>query len=160
MAISANLRIEGADALLRKLQGIPRKVERQIVRDGLRAGARVIQAAAKREAPRDSGDLAESIVVRAARRLRRGQIGIDVRTDQGFFKGEQFYAGFIEFGWDKQETYRAADGTFRSLPRGEGVTTHVPPNPFMRRAADAAGDAAGRVAAELIRRGIEQAARS
>ena len=92
------MRLSGAKELDRKLQRLPAKAEKKVWRQGLRAGAKVVQSAVKARSPRRSGRMASSVKVRAMKRSRN-RIGILVQSGKGFFKGDDFYAGFQELGF-------------------------------------------------------------
>ncbi len=89
--------IEGGDSIHKILIGLEAKASRAIVASSLRTGARVVQAAAKRLAPRDTGALERSIKVRSGR-ARHG-VSVVVGVGQKWFTGDQFYGAFQEFGW-------------------------------------------------------------
>lgn len=74
-------------ALAKKLS---RKTTRRIAKD-------IVLPAARDRAPVDSGDLEESLTVRAIKRSRY-RFGHMVTCGEGVFKGDQFYSGFLEFG--------------------------------------------------------------
>ena len=84
----------GLDKLLSELQDLPLKIERNIYRGALRAGAKVIVDEAKRLVPIDSSDLRDSI--RASVRVGRNNGKITANIKAGNKKA--FYANFIEHG--------------------------------------------------------------
>jgi HK97 gp10 family phage protein len=90
--------LQGAKALERKLKQLPAKAEANVWRQGLRAGAKIIQSQAVADAPKKSGFLAKNIKVRAMKR-KKGRIGILVQTSKGFYRGDDFYAAFQELGF-------------------------------------------------------------
>lgn len=95
--------LEELDAAMREL---PKKIARQGIRKPLRAGAKVVLAEAKRNAPRGvTGNLRRSLKVRAGKR-KKGIISMRVTTSEGWFKGDEFYAGFVEFG-TKERRHRS-----------------------------------------------------
>ena len=59
--------------------------------------AKIVLAEGEEPVPKSSGLLAKSLKVRAAQR-RKGMARFAVQTAEGFFRGETFYAAFIEFG--------------------------------------------------------------
>ncbi len=89
--------LTGDKALDRKLAQMPTKVRNKMLRTGLKAGLTPILDDARNNAPTKSGLLHRSIKIRAAKRSR-GTVGQAIITKEGFFKGEAFYAGFLEFG--------------------------------------------------------------
>ncbi len=97
--IITKIKLEGAAELDRKLLMLGRAAAGKIVRPALRAGAKVIQVGAKTDAPKRTGKMARAIRVRAMKSKRKGTIGINVTLGQGFFRGDEFYGAFQEFGW-------------------------------------------------------------
>lgn len=107
-----SIRIEmiGHDKLVAAFNGLADKWQKKLLRPGLRAGAKVIRAAAIREAPRAEDDdkdgkhLADSFKIKALKRDRskRGRLGYVVisgkRTDLGI-TGSGYYPAHIEFGY-------------------------------------------------------------
>lgn len=89
-----NIELLGDKELSRRLQALPEKLERKVLRQALRAGANVALPAARQSAPVRSGRLQRSIRVRALRR-RRGQLGVAVqtgrRTQLGIPPGARYY---------------------------------------------------------------------
>lgn len=163
--MSTEIKIEGLAALNKVLQELPAKIERNILRGGLRAGQKIIADAAKANISNHSGDLRDSIRVKT--RARRGNVtAIVVAGDEN-----AFYAHMVEFGTaahyisvsekDKpKRTQRIGKGRSVSMKtinkmvaRGSlvvagrfvGPTIHHPgaaPKPFMRPAIDNNADRA------------------
>ena len=142
------IQLVGDKELLAKLERLDRKDSRRAISRATRAAAKRIQPVAKRLAPKRTGALRRAIRVRAAdkklkRALRlpaRKYIGAVCRIGKGFFKGETFYGGFVEWGWKT---------------RGGRV---IPGKLFMQRAAEKEGLAAANEATEIVRQEIEAAA--
>lgn len=98
------VQVQGDKQLLRKLERLGRTEANKIIRQGLRAGAKTLQAETKRLAPvgvdkkgHKKGTLKRSIKVRALKR-KRGRIGVGVTIGEGFFQGEAFYGAFVALG--------------------------------------------------------------
>jgi HK97 gp10 family phage protein len=127
-----SIAIKGAKELERKLLSFEPKLAKKIVRTALRDGAKLILEAAKANVPVATGALRDSLKVRAMRK-RRFTYGIMVATAAGWFKGEQFYGAFVEFG-----------------------TSRLAARPFVRPAFDSEKDAAEKTIVDGIRQGIEQ----
>lgn len=125
--------IGGGRELDRLLQTLPVKVEKNILRGALRAGAVVIRDEVKQRAPVASGDLKKSI--RVTSRTKRGQVSASVKI--GSFSA--WYAHLVEFG-TRPHVIKAKPG--RAMRFG-GVTTAqvnhpgIAAKPFIRPAADA-----------------------
>ena len=93
----------GIPAIDRKLKKLEQKVQRKVARQSLRAGAKVVQAEAKRLASVDTGLLKSKIKVRSAKQKRRGEVAIRVGVDEKDFTGEAWYAAAIEYGTSKMD---------------------------------------------------------
>lgn len=129
----------GDKRLQRKLLRLEPKVQRKVVRQAMREAARPVLEAAKARVPVDSGALRDSLKIRAAtkkRTGRRGQIGVVVTTEDGFFQGEQFYGAFLELG-----------------------TSQQPARPYLRPAIDEKRAEAKTIAAREIAAGIKREAK-
>jgi len=100
MAKAGGVVITGVKELDLKLAGMPARLQKKLSRQATRKAAKdIVLPDAKRNVPHDTGDLERSLTVRAIKRSR-SRVGHSVETKDGFFKGNQFYGGFIEFGWD------------------------------------------------------------
>lgn len=84
--------IEGLSELDRMLKELPAKLEGTVVRGGLRAGATVLQKAARELAPVRTGKLRASIKVSTG--IRNGRVYARVRAGGK----DAFYAHMVEFG--------------------------------------------------------------
>lgn len=117
MAIKFEVKVSGLKELDAALKELPNNVAKKHLRTALRAGAKIVQAEAKRLAPVETGALKKSIKVRARKRSRRGGVGIIVTTGNkdSLFKGDQFYGGAIEWGWKKVPSFKGKDGKWKSL---------------------------------------------
>jgi HK97 gp10 family phage protein len=91
-----------------------KKATRAGIRKGTRAGAKIVQATAKRKAPTRSGAMSRCIKVRALPRSRKW-IGTTARLVND---GKVFYGGFVNYGTKRQKAQRflnaAADEVRRS----------------------------------------------
>lgn len=93
--MATQFEIKGAAELQRKLGQLPVKLEKNILRGALRAGAKVIEREAKARVPVKSGLLRDSI--RVSVRARRGTVTAQVKAG-GRRKGQAFYAWMVEHG--------------------------------------------------------------
>lgn len=89
---AVDIHVTGLAQLKEALAQFPLKLERNVLRGGLRAGARLIEAEAERLVPVKTGRLRESI--RVSTRSRRGVVSASVKAGSR----EAFYARWIEFG--------------------------------------------------------------
>lgn len=167
--------ISGGRELDRLLQTLPLKMERNIMRAALRAGAVVMREETRRRVPVDDGLLRRS--VRVSTRLRKGQVTASVKAGDK----RAYYAGMVEFG-TRPHLVKVDDrdrGINRRTGRRISVTTinrqrrsliigsrligpsvshpGSRPHPFMRPAADAAFPAAIRAVEKTIRQRLTEA---
>lgn len=127
----AEFNVKGLADLQKLLNELPAKVERNVMRGALRAGANVIKDEAKRSINSHSGELAKSLKVSA--RARGGRVTASVRP-----KGKNAYiARFVEYG-TRPHKIRAKNG---GLLLGNEFVSEVDhpgarPHPFLRPALD------------------------
>lgn len=151
-----NVDILGAKELAKMLNELPLKIERNIMRAALRAGASVIAAEARRNVPVDSNELKSTI--RTSSNSKRGTVEANAvvgnrRTKKGW------YATFVEFGTaphiikagkNKQRlSFRDRNGVWRTVL--EVNHTGATAKPFMRPAFDSKGEEAVKAVADKIR---------
>jgi len=156
MSMGPSIGLIGDKETIRKLKRLASVDIRRALARGSRAGAKVLLPIARANAPilkhakkgRVKGALRNAIKVRATKRSRRyvGAV-VTVRGGGEQFKGDQFYAGFQEWGWLPGKRGGTA-------PRGK----RVPPKLFLERAAKQSWQAAVARATALIRVHVEQAA--
>ncbi len=123
--------LTGIKEIDRKLRDLEPKVTKKHLRKALRAGQKIVAAAVREEAPRDSGFLAKQVKIRATKRSRK-RIGVDVVIPGKPFyeagpaksraggKGKRstpFYPAPVHFGTNKRP---ANDFAKRGLVRTEG----------------------------------------
>jgi len=105
------LELHGMQELLRQLEQIGTEAE-QVKQEALVAGAKVVQQAASQKAPRDTGKLAENIVISDIKEDGTVDIGPD---------RDRFYGLFVEFG------RKAGEKKGRKYPKAD-------PHPFLQPA--------------------------
>ncbi len=149
-AIDVELR--GMPELMRRLKALPRKTANAALRKGCRAGAKIVTAAAKAAVPVVTGRWREALKTRAMKRSRKG-VGARTTVGAGWFKGETFYAGFVDWGHrvGKRPSKRIA-GT------GADTRAQIPPKHYMKRSAKAVGQRAGDDAVRVAVAEIERTA--
>jgi HK97 gp10 family phage protein len=113
--------VTGDKALDKALHAFEPKVQRALTRKATRVAAKVVQEAAVLRVPILTGTLEDSLKVRAMRkrkgkRNRRGKFGHSVIASDGFFQGDAFYGGFMEFG-TKQRFHKSGKSTGEIEPR-------------------------------------------
>jgi len=117
-----SMTVTGDKELNRKLQALKGPKQKQAVRKASRESLKAtLVSSVNRAAPRRTGLLSRSVKVRALKRSRT-QVGARVTVGDGLFKGETFYAGFIELGR-------------KTGKRGSSNRRTISPNDFIRRTA-------------------------
>lgn len=104
MARGSAVVVTGVGRLDRQLRALEPAIGKKATRKALRAAAKVVQKEAQRVAPKKTGALARSIKVRARKARRRrdkGTLAYKATVGKGWFKGDTFYAAFLEFGTKK-----------------------------------------------------------
>lgn len=144
--------VQGLSELRTMLQQLPVRIERNIMRGALRAGANVIRDSARLAAPVDDGLLRKSIKTGSSK-VRFNNVIVSVET-------KLFYARMIEFGTASFYTGqgRSVKKPYR-IPKAKGKrikkalafgnvivnnVTHpgIKPQPFMRKAFDSSKEKA------------------
>jgi HK97 gp10 family phage protein len=165
--------IAGGRQLAQLLDTLPVKVERNIMRGALRAGARVMLLEVKQRIPRDSGALAAS--ARVTTRAVRGEVTASVKIGNK----KVWYAHLVEFGTkphyisvsDEDRGRGRTSGTLASIRTVNrrvlqiganfvGPSVHHPGSsarPYARPAADAGFTPAMAAVQKKIREGLTAA---
>lgn len=117
----------GIVQLERKLAKLGEGMQKKALRPATRQVAHFTRNLAMGFAPHDTGQLEQAIKVRAAKRSRaaakKHRVGTNVNTDENLFQGDEFYAGFMEFGTEDRVTAKGAkrgkieEGRFNFLRR-------------------------------------------
>lgn len=141
------LHVSGLSELDRLLKELPAKIEGNIMRGAVRAGAKVMEARAKELVPVDDGDLRDSIKVRA--KSKRGQVSATVRAGGK----KAFYAHMVEFGTARHfiKPKKRKSLFFAGIAREVVDHPGTSPKPFMRPALDNSQREAVDAAAAYIR---------
>jgi HK97 gp10 family phage protein len=157
--------VHGLKELHQMLQELPLRIERNIMRGAIRAGANIYRDAARQAAPVDDGLLKRSIKT-GSTNIKKGRVVVNVGTDL-------YYARMIEFGtasyytgtgksvgkpYKIPKTSKSGKVTKRlkkALKFGNVIVnsvTHpgIKPQPFMRRAFDGASDQAVATFAQYV----------
>jgi HK97 gp10 family phage protein len=139
--------IKGGRELAEFLAQLPAKIEKNIMRAALRAGANEFKAEAKANVPVDDGDLRDSI--RVSTRSKGGTVYASVKAGNK----KAWYWHFVEFGTQphiikaKKAGSLQFGGTFAKSVMHPGAK----PKPFMRPALDAKSGAAVAAVAAKVR---------
>jgi len=134
----AEFDVAGLSELWAKMQDIPVKIETNILRGGLRAGAISIQQEARRLVNNVSGDLAKSI--RVTTKVKRGTVYSLVIAGKHKKPTDPYYAHMVEFGtaahWIRPKKLGGAL-FWKGHPLAKGVAhPGAQKKPFMRPAMD------------------------
>lgn len=136
----------GDTELFRKLQKLEYSVAQEVALEAMLAAAQPIAEEARKLAPKRTGRLSQGIKVRKSRGKKK--VSARVSLSKGFFKGDDFYGGFIEFGY------------LHGSRRLGNKRKHIPARPFMRPAFYNNKDLALQITQSTLRAGIERIAGS
>ncbi|WP_417848372.1 HK97-gp10 family putative phage morphogenesis protein [Thalassoglobus sp.] len=98
--------LTGVKEIDKKLATLEQKLQKKVLRKAMRTGMKGIQSEIKARMPKDTGATAKGVKVRAAKKQKRGSIGIEVRSQD-----DNYIAKWLEFGTSKM----AARPTFRNV---------------------------------------------
>lgn len=151
-----NVDILGGKELSKMLNELPLKIERNIMRAALRAGASVIAAEARLNVPVDSQELKQSI--RTSSNNKRGMVEANAVVGNRKTK-KGWYATFVEFGTAPHIIRAGKRSPMLSFRDRNGVWhrvlevnhTGAKAKPFMRPAFDTKGEEAIKAVADKIR---------
>lgn len=157
--MTAEVRVTGLKELNAFLQQLPVKLEANVLRAALRAGANVVKEEAKALVPVDSGTLRDGLKV--STRSRRGRVTATIRTT-----GKHAHvAQWLEYGTAAHRIIAKGKGMYFGGAWVKAVEhPGVKPKPFMRPALDAKAQDAVVASAVYMRRrlatkeGLEAAA--
>lgn len=127
-------KITGIKEIDKALSELEPKLAKKIIRKTLRDSAKIVREEVKQTAPFETGELKAAVKVKAGRR-RRNSISVQVQIGEGDFKGQTYYASFLEYG-----------------------TKDIEPLGFMRKALDNKEDEVREKAKASILQGLEKLA--
>lgn len=166
-----SIHVQGLAELQRTLDTLPAKLEANLVRAALRAGAKVIADEAKRRAPVQQGDLRASIRASVRINRRAGRVEATIKAGRGkpalatYMAGgklmarkvDPWYARLVEQG-TKPHRIAARGAKALAIKGGRVVETvahpGARPKPFMAPALQAKARAALDAFADTLRRRI------
>jgi HK97 gp10 family phage protein len=127
----ANIGLKGGKEIQDFLNTLAPKLEQNIMRGALRAGAKVILDEAKQNVPVSSGDLRDSL--RVSTSSKKGRVTASVKAGNK----KVFYSRFIEFGV-AAHTITSKTGYLSFLGNAYKSVEHpgLQPKPFLRPALD------------------------
>ncbi|BBB65910.1 hypothetical protein UNDYM_1657 [Undibacterium sp. YM2] len=146
--MAAFTNIKGGDELQKFLDQLPAKIEANIMRSSLRAGAKVILDAAKENVPVEHGDLRASL--RISTRSKRGVVTATVKAGSK----KAFYWRFVEFGTAAHgiKPKKAASLLFGNVFAESVLHPGARAKPYMRPALDTQAGAAIQAVGEAIKK--------
>jgi HK97 gp10 family phage protein len=127
--MAEGLHISGLRETQARLQSLGPRVEKRVIRKGLRQGAKIVLAAARAEAPERSGNVRRNLKIRSGKGSK-GTIALSVGAAAKDFKGPAFYTGFLIYGHHVGSRKLGDKRKF------------VPANNFLQRAYDGTKEAA------------------
>lgn len=145
---------------------LPKRVQKKVLREGLRPAAKVVQGQAKSNIPKRSGRAAESLKVRAGKRSRANpdRVSVLVITAAGWFKGDQYYLAFGELGFKlgSRKAYTFPAGLRYKLGKSRWLKQRIPVGGkhWIKGALDTRRAEATALAQQKIAEGIEREAAS
>jgi HK97 gp10 family phage protein len=137
MRAGGGVEIKGLDELRRKLKDMGQALAGQVMTDILKAAADPVLNDAIAKCPTDTGTLRSSIKLNISPPAKTGA-KVAVVAGEGFFLGETFYGGFVEYGHftGKRKGRKGVDADkYRNKQIAAG-RKWVAAKPFMRPAAD------------------------
>lgn len=144
---NGSVKIVGMKELGDTLRLLSNQMEKKIIQAAARAGAKVIRDEVERRAPRDTGELAQSVTVKAYRVSRTGNFKVLVGVK------------YVRKNAAKRKKSTEAAGSYAfwvELGRpGKGGHTHQAAQPFLRPAFDTKKDEAARVFGDKVMEGIK-----
>lgn len=150
----SEIHVRGLADLQKFLDQLPAKLETNVMRGALRAGANVIKNEAKQNAPVQDGDLKASIRVSARIDRQRGAVVASVKAGDK----KAWYAHIIEFTGAKAHKIYARKGSALAFAGGRYSSVNHPgmqARPFLRPALDARAQDAVVAAGNYIKQRLQ-----
>ncbi len=153
MSDAGDVQVKGLAELQRALDTLPAKIEQNIMRGALRAGIKVIAAAAAANAPQATGTLKLDMNVgtRAKAGTVTGRLVIGRRGKGKSGKRSAYYALFVEYG---TRAHRIVAKHGKALALGVSAVNHpgARAKPFLRPAFDQQAQASVEAVAAYVRK--------
>lgn len=156
-SVSSRIQLKGEGELEKMFNNLPRRLQVKVIRPGLRAGAKVVKIfctheaqAALSETPQPPPHVADLFKIKAMKRDRsaKARIGFIVitgtRAALGLKPDDGYYPAHIEYGHFTRPSKSIEEDTvfgpvsFSHTGARSEHHRHVPANPFMKRALEAA----------------------
>lgn len=95
-------KIDGLKELDKKLASLEKRIRSKVIRQAQREAMKIVKRAVEADAPEgETGELKASVKTRSGPRSRMG-ISTVVQIGAESFRGETYYAAFVEFGTEFQ----------------------------------------------------------
>jgi HK97 gp10 family phage protein len=103
--MSVGVHVTGIKELDKVFADMNLGMQKKALRPATREVAKMVLAQAKAEVPEDTGLLQSELRIRAKKRSRKypQTVGMTVGFRDDLFKGDTFYAGFMEFGTKERQ---------------------------------------------------------
>lgn len=101
----------GIEEIDKKIRELNTSLQKKALRKATRRVAKFTLQLMKKEIPHNSGFLESQLKVKAKKRSRKypQTVGVTVGFPDDLFKGDTFYAGFLEFGTEQRQTKAKAN---------------------------------------------------
>ena len=121
--------------LVKGLHNVEPKLRKKVLTKSLRTAAKPIAATVKSNAPKESGQMKRAIKVRAGRRSR-SSVRMRILSKTDWYKGDDFYLSFIEFGWHigKRKSWMRQGGSWSGVGSKGDTRKHIPGQHFFEKA--------------------------
>lgn len=163
----ANLRVQGVDALRRRMEGVSKKLIKSAITKGLRKGANIVRDQARANFDGATGPSAITGALRASIRVKSRR-GSPTRVAFSVFAGDLtktqtkkfgmdavFYAFWVEKGHINRKAGQALRGSREAVRAARAASTsNTPAHPFMRPAIQAKAQEAIAVVATAINQNL------
>lgn len=126
------------------LRQLSKEQQSEILNEALDASAEIVKGEMVKTAPKHTGAL-RAAIRKIKHKAKPGKAKYSVEVGQGMFKGDEYYAGFQEWGWHL--------GKRQSRKKGHKDTRKwfVPPHAgYAEKALTIRGDAVNQVAEDII----------
>jgi HK97 gp10 family phage protein len=132
------LYVQGVAEINKALRQLAPKIQKKVLRQSIRKALKPVKAAVEAEAPiGETGQIKANVKIKSGKR-QKDTLRLNVVIGAGDFKGDQFYASFVEYG---HHIGSRTLGDARAFYEG---------NDFMKRAFDRTKDQATSEVRRLI----------
>ena len=167
--MNVDVKIDGVEEILKKLHKLPEKIQKNVVRGAVRAGAKPMLQEAKALVPVQHGTLRQSLAITKVKTRKKTLVWYQIspasrKLKKGDFDG--WYGHMVEFGTYAKRTKPLSPETIKRLnsdpkrkerrdkivAKGGGAAPH----PFLRPALERKGGESIEAAKEYMRKRIDK----